>query len=163
MKISIIVAMWPNRIIWKDNKLPRHYPEDLQFFKKTTSWKTVVMWRKTYESIWRPLPNRRNIILSRQWVENMECYDSIENLLKNLESEQSESLQGDSSDNELFVIWWSTIYQQFLDKNLVDYIYLTEIKKQYDGDSFFPVFEDKFIEMERVKSEEMDFVKYARK
>lgn len=158
MKISIIVAMGHDRVIGKDNKLPRNYPEDLQFFRKTTTWKTIVMWRKTFESIWRPLPNRRNIILSRSVVENIECYDSIENLLKKLEAETSLAI-----NDEIFIIWWENIYKQFLDLNLVYYIYLTEIKKKYDGDRYFPEFESKFIEMERVRWEELDFVKYGKK
>jgi len=62
---------------------------------------------------------------------------------------------------EIFIIWWMNIYQQFIDK--ADNIYLTEIKKEYQWDTFFPVFEDKFQEVERESHEEMDFVKYKKK
>lgn len=157
MKISLIAWMAKNRVIGIDNKLPWNIPQDLEFFKKTTSWHAIVMWKKTYLSIWRPLPKRRNIILSRSWsIDGVEVFDSIPKLLNILESELNET-------EEIFVIWWSNIYQQFLDMKTVDYIYLTEIKKEYKWDAFFPVFENDFVEISREKHLDYDFVKYRRK
>jgi dihydrofolate reductase len=157
MKISLIAWMAKNRTIGINNNLPWDIPEDLAYFKKITQWNTIIMWKKTYDSIWRPLPNRRNIVLSRtskiRWIE---VFDSIPNLLKELESQFS-------FEEELFVIWWSNIYKQFLDLEKVDYIYLTEIKKEYVGDTFFPIFEQNFLEINREKHLEYDFVKYKRK
>ena len=129
--------MATNRTIWKDNKLPWDYPEDLKFFKKTTSGHPIVMGLKTYNSIWRPLPNRRNIVLTRQdiqinWVD---IFHSIPELLDHIKIEEQ----------EIFVIWGANIYSQFLP--LADKIYLTQIKKDYELDTFFPKFEENFTEV----------------
>ena len=153
MTISLIAWMAKNRTIWKDNKLPWNYPKDLQYFKKTTSGHPVVMWLKTYNSIWRPLPNRRNLVLTRQniqidWVEIFHSITELQEKLKSI-------------NDEIFVIWWANIYSQFLP--LANKIYLTEIKKEYEGDTFFPKFEEDFIEISREKHEELDFVIYQRK
>lgn len=151
MIINIIAAMAPNRVIGKDNKLPWDYPEDLQFFKKTTSWHTIVMGRNTYLSIGRPLPNRRNVILSKEVMEGLEYYNSIESMISKLEADWVD---------KIFIIWGMMIYQQFIDR--ADFIYLTEIKKEYEGDTFFPEFEDRFHEISREENENMDFVKYQK-
>ena len=153
MTISLIAWMAKNRTIGKNNKLPWNYPEDLQYFKKTTSGHPVIMWLKTYNSIWRPLPNRRNLVLTRQniqidWVEIFHSITELQEKLKSI-------------NDEIFVIWWANIYSQFLP--LANKIYLTEIKKEYEGDTFFPKFEEDFIEISREKHEELDFVIYQRK
>jgi len=153
MTISLIAWMAKNRTVWKDNKLPWNYPEDLQYFKKTTNGHPIVMWLKTYNSIWRPLPNRRNLVLTRQniqidWVEIFHSITELQEKLKSI-------------NDEIFVIWWANIYSQFLP--LANKIYLTEIKKEYEGDTFFPKFEEDFIEISREKHEELDFVIYQRK
>ena len=106
----------------------------------------------TYLSLGRPLPNRRNIVLSKEHMEWVEYYTSIPALMEKLENEWV---------SEFFVIWWAFVYQQFIDK--ADILYLTEIKKEYDGDTFFPVFEDKFEEVSREVWEELDFVVYKKK
>ena len=148
----MIAAMASNRIVGKDNKLPRHYSADLQHFKKVTSGHIVVMGYNTFLSIGRALPNRRNIILSQQPVEGIETYDSIEAMMKQLQSEHID---------QIFIIGWASIYRQFLP--MADVIYLTEIKKAYEWDTSFPVFEDEFTEVKREQTEEMDFVVYKRK
>jgi len=153
MEKIIVVWMSENRVIWKDGNLPWHIPEDLQNFKKITTGEIIIMWRKTYESIWRPLPNRRNIILSSKKIDWLEAYNSIEEMLEKLETEEIE---------KIFIIWWTQIYQAFLDKNLVDYIYLSLIPWEFEGDTYFPAFEDKFEEIEREKFENFDFVKYRK-
>lgn len=151
MQISMIVAMSPNRVIWKNGKLPWNLPADLQKFKEITTWNTIIMWRKTYQSIWRPLPNRRNIVLTSQEIDWIETYNNIDDLLEDLQEQNW----------KIFIIWWESIYRQFLD--FADKIYLTEVKKEYEWDTFFPAFEHKFEEVEREKFEEFDFVVYDKK
>jgi len=106
----------------------------------------------TFLSIGRELPNRRNIILSKQPVEGLEIYDSIENMMKQLNTEHID---------QIFIIGWASIYRQFLP--MADVIYLTEIKKAYEWDTSFPEFENEFTEIEREKTDEMDFVVYKKK
>jgi len=105
----------------------------------------------TFLSIGKPLSNRRNIILCKEPVEGLERYDSIENMKKQLESEHID---------QIFIIGWASIYRQFLP--MADVIYLTEIKKAYEWDTSFPEFENEFTEVEREKTDEMDFVVYKR-
>lgn len=143
--------MASNRIVGKDNKLPRHYSADLQHFKKVTSGHIVVMGYNTFLSIGRALPNRRNIILSQEPVEGLETYESIESMMKHLESEDID---------QIFIIGWASIYRQFLP--MADIIYLTEIKKAYEWDTSFPVFEHDFTEVAREQTDDMDFVIYKR-
>jgi dihydrofolate reductase len=126
--LSIIVAMSSNRVIGVNNTLPWHLSEDLKHFKSLTTGHTIIMGRKTYESIGRPLPNRRNIVISR----NMEAsYEGAE-VVHSIENAFSIS----RNDNEVFVIGGSNIYEQAL--SLVDQLYITEIKKSFSGDAYFP-------------------------
>ncbi|MCX6823611.1 MAG: dihydrofolate reductase [candidate division SR1 bacterium] len=152
MLINMIAAMASNRIVGNKNQLPRHYSADLQHFKKVTSGHIVVMGYNTFLSIGRELPNRRNIILSKEPVEGLETYDSIENMMKQLNTEHID---------QIFIIGGASIYRQFLP--MADVIYLTEIKKAYEGDTSFPEFENEFSEVEREQTDEMDFVVYKRK
>jgi dihydrofolate reductase len=127
-KLSIIVAMSSNRAIGINNTLPWHLTEDLKHFKSLTTGHTIIMGRKTYESIGKPLPNRRNIVVSR----NLNTfYDGVE-IVHSLEDAFSIS----SNDEEVFIIGGSNIYEQSL--NLVEYLYITEIVKAFEGDAFFP-------------------------
>ena len=146
--------MASNRVIGKDGKLPWDYPEDLQYFREMTRGKVVIMWRKTYLAIWRPLPNRRNIVLTSHPIEWLECYPSIPDMMQKLEADWVE---------EVWNIWWANIYAQFLD--IAHYIYMTEIKKAHEGDTYFPAFEDKYEEIGRRPNAtgEMDFVIYKKK
>lgn len=154
MIINMIAAMASNRIVGKNNQLPRHYSADMQHFKKITTGHVVVMGYNTFLSLGKPLPNRRNIVLRKEPVEKMEWYDSIEKMKKQLESEHM---------YQIFIIGWASIYRQFLP--IADYIYLTEIKKAYEWDTSFPEFENDFKEIERKHdvSGEMDFVVYKRR
>ncbi len=151
--ISQIAALSINHVIWKDNTLPWHYPEDLKHFKKMTTGKTIVMGRKTYESIGKPLPNRTNIVLTRNierttdWVQVINSIDSL------LERYQD-------SPEELMVIWGEQIYKLFLP--YTSKLYLTQVKKEIEGDAFFPDFRDWFSEKERREYDEYDFVEYER-
>ncbi|MEZ8083005.1 type 3 dihydrofolate reductase [Enterovibrio norvegicus] len=128
MKISMIAAMAKNRIIGKDNTMPWHLPADFGWFKRNTLGKPVIMGRKTYESIGRPLPGRRNIIISRnsEWMaEGVESVTSIEQALTLVEGVE-----------EAVIIGGGTIYEASLPK--ADRLYLTFIDAEIDGDTCFP-------------------------
>ena len=127
-KLSIIVAMSSNRVIGVNNSLPWHLSEDLKHFKTLTTGHTIIMGRKTYESIGKPLPNRRNIVISR----NLNAFYGGIEVVHSLEDAFSTS----SNDDEVFIIGGSNIYEQSL--HLVEHLYITEIKKAFEGDAFFP-------------------------
>lgn len=142
MKISMIAAMANNRVIGLDNKMPWHLPADLAFFKRVTVGKPVLMGRKTYQSIGRPLPGRKNIVLSRDAslvIEGVECVQSIE---------QAKLLLGDIE--ELMIIGGATIYEQFLP--IAERLYLTFIELKVDGDTQFPDYQ-KHVQWHEIKRE----------
>ena len=124
--ISMIAAMSKNRVIGKDNKLPWHIPEDLSWFKSQTINKTILMGRKTYESLGKPLKNRNNLVLTKNInysaAEGVKIYGDIDSVLK--------------ENKELFIIGGQQIYELFLP--YANKIYLTVIESEIDGDSFFP-------------------------
>ncbi|WP_076541213.1 dihydrofolate reductase [Shewanella sp. UCD-KL21] len=132
MRIAMIAAMANNRVIGKDNKMPWHLPEDLKHFKAMTLGKPVVMGRKTFESIGRPLPGRHNIVISRQadyHIEGVSCVSSFE---------QAKQLV--TGCDELVVIGGGQLYKEILP--LADILYLTFIELTVDGDTFFPEWDD---------------------
>lgn len=129
MSLSIIVATSKNGVIGVDNKLPWHLPKDLKYFKEKTVGKKVIMGRKTFESIGRPLPNRENIILTRNVelaIDNVSVYHDINELLTTL-----------SENEEHVVIGGGEIYELFLP--YVNKVYLTYIDSQVEGDTTFLV------------------------
>lgn len=125
-----IVAMTSERVIGKDGDLPWHLPEDLKFFKKTTLNSPILMGRKTYDSIGRPLPKRQNIVLTRDldW--------SAEGVTVVHKPEDLASL--DLVANEVFIIGGAEIYKLFL--NLMNNLIVTHVKESYSGDTYFPEF-----------------------
>lgn len=128
--ISAIVAMAENRVIGKDNKMPWHLPADLKHFKGTTSGHPVLMGRKTYESIGKPLPDRTNIIMTRDTQYSApDCVilNSIETAL---------SMANELDMDEIFVIGGAEIYRQLLPQ--IQRVYLTIVHHSFDGDAFFP-------------------------
>jgi len=127
MIVTIVVAISENHVIGKDNKLLWYLPNDLKHFKEITSGHTVIMGRKTFDSVGKPLPRRRNIIITRQpiTIEGCEVVNSIEAAL---------ALCAD--EDEVFIVGGAEIYRQSM--HLTDRIYLTIVHKPYDGDSFFP-------------------------
>jgi dihydrofolate reductase len=127
-KVSIIVAIDQENGIGKDNQLLWHLPNDLKFFKKTTSGNTIIMGRKTYDSIGRPLPNRRNIVISRNQDLKIEGIEVFENINSALEACQTKS--------EVFIIGGGEIYKQALP--LTSKIYLTKVDANCAADTFFP-------------------------
>lgn len=128
MIISMIAAMANNRVIGLDNQMPWHLPIDLQHFKAVTLGKPVVMGRKTFDSIGRLLPGRRNVVISRQSPQDNKGADWVTDL------EQAFALLSDAE--EIMVIGGGQIYQQCLP--FAQRLYLTEIDLSTPGDAFFP-------------------------
>jgi len=143
-RLIAIVAMTPSRVIGREGALPWKLPEDLAFFKRTTSGHPIVMGRKTYESIGKPLPKRRNIVLTRDPVWTAEGVDVIHTL------EDLEPLTYGQS--EVYIIGGSEIYAAFLPK--VDELLITHIAAEHAGDTWFPAYENSFPHSEQVESHE---------
>jgi dihydrofolate reductase len=130
MKISFIVAKSENNVIGVDNKLPWHLKDDLQNFKKITMGHHILMGRKTFESIGKPLPGRMSLVVSSAPRANQESvlwFSSIFRAIKQAER---------SGENELFIIGGEKVFKSAL--SLVDRIYLTEVNCTIEGDAFFP-------------------------
>lgn len=127
MSLSLIVAMTKNRVIGKDNQMPWHLPADLAWFRQNTTGKPVIMGRKTFESIGRPLPKRTNIVLSRQPFEHdgVIWKDSLESAVDFVRDSE-----------EIMLIGGGQLFNEYLSK--ADRLYLTEIQTELDGDTFFP-------------------------
>jgi len=140
MKISIIVAMASNRAIGKNNKMPWHLSADLKKFKKITMGYPILMGRKTFESIGHPLPGRSNIIVSYNTAyqqNGCQVFNTLEKAITALQEY-----------NEIFVIGGASIYESMLPK--AHYLYLTQIHKKFEGDTFFPFIDyQKWKEIER--------------
>lgn len=122
--ISLIVAYARNQVIGKDGVMPWHLPADLKNVKELTTGKTIVMGRKTFESIGKPLPNRRNVVLTRSRDFHPEGVDVVH-------TKEDVLALGD-----VIIFGGSEIYRQFLD--VVDRLYITEIDLETEGDTFFP-------------------------
>jgi dihydrofolate reductase len=128
MKISLIVAMAANRVIGSKGQMPWHLPADLKRFKQITWGSPIVMGRKTFEAIGKPLPGRSNIIVSNNKnYRQPDClvFNDVESVLRHC-----------SQCAEVFVIGGATLYQALLPR--ADYLYLTEINKEFVGDTYFP-------------------------
>lgn len=135
MKISLVVAAADNRCIGIDNKLPWHLPEDLKFFKRVTMGKPIIMGRKTFESIGKPLPGRTNIVITRQG-------DNYKSVAVKTAASLDEALRiaegvavADGKD-EVMVIGGAGIYALCLPR--ADRLYYTKVHAQVKGDAFFP-------------------------
>ncbi len=153
-KIYHVVAMARNGVIGKDNKLPWHFPEDLKQFKKLTLGSTVIMGRKTFESIGKPLPGRKNFVISRTMNtrDGIHVFNSIGNAI------------GAVSTENAFVIGGAEIYQETMP--WIDGIYLTRIEQDYEGDAYYPEIPDDFEEIEiqdlREKAPKIEVIFYER-
>ncbi|MEK6248518.1 MAG: dihydrofolate reductase [Planctomycetales bacterium] len=126
--LSIIVAMDRNRVIGRDGGLPWHISADLKRFKQLTMGQPIIMGRKTYDSIGRPLPGRRSIVISRNRGYAAEGVEVVRNL--------DEALRLAESAEEVFVIGGSSIYELAL--SLTDRLCITQVAAEVDGDTFFP-------------------------
>ncbi|KSU83385.1 dihydrofolate reductase [Fictibacillus enclensis] len=128
--ISYVFAMDRNRLIGKQNDLPWHLPADLKHFKKVTMGKPILMGRKTYESIGKPLPGRENIILTRDesfQAEGCTVLHTVQDAL-------------DRQDTELCVIGGSEVFRLFMP--YVERMYVTRIDESFDGDTYFPAYDE---------------------
>lgn len=138
-----------NRVIGAGNRIPWHLPEDFKWFKRMTTGQTIVMGRKTYESIGRPLPNRTTVVLSRspfevpgvRWARDLS------------------EIHPDQEAGEVYICGGGQIYEQALP--LCSDLYLTWVKREVEGDAFFPAFEDRFKRVETlVDTPEFEIVHY---
>lgn len=152
--ISIIVAIDEKNAIGKDNQLLCHLPNDLKYFKSVTQGHTVIMGRNTYESLPNgALPNRRNIVLSRNkdlQLDRCEVSSSLEDAIALCDSE-----------TEVFIIGGATVYAKAID--IADKLYITYIHHQFEGtDAFFPeVDKNKWIESSHIENDADEKNKYA--
>ena len=161
--LSIIAAISENNVIGKDNKLLWHLPEDLKRFKKLTTGHTIIMGRKTFESLGGILPDRKHIVLTRDmnynidsdWVKVVHDIEELKDYI--------------NDDNENFVIGGALIYKQL--ERYTQKMYITKIYKTFEGDAYFPkINEDEWKEIERekgLKDEknpfDYEFITYVRK
>lgn len=134
MQVALIVAVSQNNVIGRDNQLPWHLPEDLQYFKSVTMGKPILMGRKTYESIGRPLPGRTNIVITRDpnWAaDGVEVVNSLDAaMLAGAEACKKANI------DEIMVIGGAQIYCECLP--IADKLYLTQVEAEVEGDAFFP-------------------------
>jgi dihydrofolate reductase len=130
--ITIIAALDPNRVIGSDNDLPWHYPEDLKHFKKLTQDHTIVMGRKTFESLpIRPLPKRKNVVISRNFShKGVEVYDSLEKAL------MDQIVPNTANLSDVYIIGGEQIYHQSME--FASKMILTHIHAEHQGNKFFP-------------------------
>ncbi len=166
MKISMIAAIGQNRVIGKNNGLVWSLPDDMKFFMRKTTGHPVIMGRKNYESIpekFRPLPNRKNIIITRQSDYNAERAFVVHSL-----EEAINSVKEDNPD-EIFIIGGGQVYEMGL--AVADTMYITEIHEAFDGDTYFPEYDkSQWEEVERIShgtderhAYAFDFATYQRK
>ena len=147
MKLTAIVAMTPERVIGKDGKLPWKLRDDLKFFKKQTSGHPIVMGRKTFDSIGKPLPHRQNFVITRDPAWH---HDGVETI-----HQPQELREFLLADQQLFIIGGEQIYRFFLP--LLNDIIITHVHKSYEGDTYFPEYEALFPKSELIWEQE-DFV-----
>lgn len=132
MLISIIVAMDENRVIGYKNKLPWNIPSELKYFRETTKGKPVIMGRKTFESIGRPMPERLNIIVTRD--KNYKADNCI------VVNNREDAIKAAESSNEIMVIGGAEIYKLFLPT--ANRLYITKVHGTFQGDTYFPEFNE---------------------
>ena len=131
MSIKLICAISKNNVIGNENKLPWNISEDLKRFKELTSNNWIVMGRKTFDSIGRPLPNRKNIVLTENKnlkIDSVEVFNSPKDVI--------EFYKNSSDQKDLFIIGGTYIYELFLE--YCEYLFITNVDKDYLGDAFFP-------------------------
>ncbi len=153
MKVALIVAMDSERGIGKNNDLMWNLPADMKFFKESTSGQIVVMGRKNYDSIperFRPLPNRENVVLTRNTeftAEGCLVFHSLETCLDHYKNE---------TERTVFIIGGGEIYRQALALNCVDELFITHVAKTYGADTFFPEFDESNWSVTTLSSHDID-------
>ena len=154
MILTIVVAHDPNLVIGKEGGLPWRYPEDLKHFKATTIGGTMIMGRGVFEELNEiPLPGRKNIVLSRtKTYDNVDTFTSLEEALKSVD------------DEEVFIIGGGVLYRDAIER--ADKMVVTLIKKEYEGDTYFPEYRDEIGEVwketDRRETEDLTFLTYER-
>lgn len=159
--LSFIVAMDQNNVIGNQNDMPWHLPNDLRFFKEKTTGHTIVMGRKTFESIGRVLPNRKHVVLTSKnndFPEAVEVVHDVNTIIQRYKD----------MNEEVFIIGGGRIFEQLLDD--VDRLYVTKINHSFEGDVFFPEIHDhEWAETNREKGlrdeknpYDYDFIQYDR-
>ncbi|TCK60759.1 dihydrofolate reductase [Seleniivibrio woodruffii] len=151
-ELYLIAAMTKDRVIGSDGKMPWHIPQDLKMFRKITTGNIVVMGRKTYESIGKPLPERENIVLSHTPVEGVTVCGSI------LEAVRI----GELSDKKLFFIGGAEVYGQVI--NIVSHMLISWINGSHKGDSYFPEIDfSEWHEADKAYYDDFTMVHYTRR
>ncbi len=130
-----------NRVIGAGNQLPWHLPEDFKFFKKMTTGQVIVMGRRTFESIGRPLPHRTTVVLTRSNAQ-------IPGVLRVAELGELDSTRPEFAGRQIFICGGAQVYAQALP--LCSDLFLTLVKREVQGDVFFPPFEDRFVLVEQI-------------
>jgi len=161
--ISLLLAMDRNHVIGLNNKMPWHLPKDLRFFKEKTTGNTIIMGRKTYQSMGGALPNRKNIVLTRSNENFPENVGVIHTL------QQITDWNKSNPDKEYFIIGGGDIFNQVID--IADRMYITWIDHVFEGDTYFPHFsKDEWTLTSKVKGERNEtnpydyyFLQYDRK
>ncbi|SPO58030.1 Dihydrofolate reductase [Pseudomonas sp. JV551A1] len=139
LPLSLIAAHAENRVIGIDNSMPWHLPGDFKYFKATTLGKPIIMGRKTWDSLGRPLPGRLNIVVSRQAgleLAGAEVFASLEEALL-----RADQWAREKDVDELMLIGGAQLYAQALEKGLVSRMYLTRVELSPEGDAWFPEFD----------------------
>ncbi|MDD2049685.1 dihydrofolate reductase, partial [Pseudomonas putida] len=139
LPLSLIAALAENRVIGIDNSMPWHLPGDFKYFKATTLGKPIIMGRKTWDSLGRPLPGRLNLVVSRQpglQLEGAEVFASLDEAV--VRAEQWALEQG---VDELMLIGGAQLYTQAIERGLADRLYLTRVELSPEGDAWFPEFD----------------------
>ncbi|HLR42474.1 MAG TPA: dihydrofolate reductase [Pseudogracilibacillus sp.] len=161
--LSLIVAMDKNNVIGKDNDMPWHLPNDLKHFKETTLGHTMIMGRKTFDSIGRVLPGRKTVVLTRSEQTFPEEVDVIHSI------EEIQTLQKANEEDELFVIGGGELFKEMLPH--ADKLYVTVIDEAFDGDVYFPEIDPRIwdeVSKEKGLKDEKNiydyyFIEYSRK
>ncbi len=159
MNLGIIAAISSNGVIGKDGKIPWRIPEDMKRFKEVTMWHPIIMGRKTYESIGRPLPDRLNIVLSRGNFsgENIHVHNSLESAVDYLESGSVKNFDL----KKIYIIGGRSVYEEALPFS--NFLEITEVNGNYEGDVYFPEVDwNRWSEIDRMDFDDYSFVSYRR-
>lgn len=151
MPVTVVAAVARNGVIGSGGRLPWHLPEDLRHFKQLTMGGTLVMGRKTYESIGRPLPGRRTVVVTRQYGWSADGVDVAGSL---------EAALATAGDGEVFVVGGGEIYRQALP--LADALEITQVDAEPSGDVYFPPIGQDWSEIRRTGGEGLEMVRYER-
>nr|AIA13345.1 Dihydrofolate reductase [uncultured bacterium] len=139
IRLQAIAAMSLNRVIGAGNQIPWHLPEDFKWFKEMTTGHVIVMGRRTFESIGKPLPNRETFVLSRSQF----SYPGVKTIAR------LDELPALTGKREVFICGGAQVYAEALP--LCSDLYLTLVKRTFEGDTFFPPFEDQFELAEEIR------------